>query len=185
MDLDRLVKSIVRNNKNNRKIVYNIIKSNLFIDDVINDVILTIITKVNNGSIDINDITYNDNINYSYLKTLLVNRSIDFNKKSINKDINVDDFSRMEDMEDDEKPEWSEYKIHPLDYIEVNLERFSRKSLSNDFHVKVFRYYFYEGISISKLSRDTNISRKVLSDSKDYMMGIIKEWVSHYKKRDI
>lgn len=176
----KLFESIQSNYSMYLNVVAGILGSNNpFVQDVVQDCCITLLTQIRSGRIDVENITINGKINTVYFRSLVYRRAIDWTRVKRNKMICKPEFPLLgEDPDDlvlidiiDSCP------IEDIEHIKNKLSTFERLNISNNFHAKIFRYYFFQGISIYKLSLGTDISRKVLAESKKLMQLKVTQWL--------
>ena len=179
---DKLFKSIFKDYRLYRLVVSDILgKSSPFIEDIISDCMITIITNIRNGKIEVENIAINGCINKVYFKSIVRRRAIDWTRAKRNKVILTNDFPTVSV----EPPEMDEIKTScaysDVQYINKKLITFEKQNSENKFHANVFRYYFFDGIAIHKISQSTNIPRSTLTKSKLIMQQNIIKWLDEKK----
>lgn len=176
----KLFESIQSNYSMYQNVVAGILGSNNpFIQDVVQDCCITLLTQIRSGRIDVENITLNGKINTVYFRSLVYRRAIDWTRVKRNKMIckfefpllgeDPDDLVLIEIMDSCPKED--------IEHIKDKLITFESENISNNFHAKIFRYYFFQGISIRKLSIGTDISRAILTESKRLMQLKVKQWL--------
>jgi hypothetical protein len=159
--------------------------NNPFVQDVIQDCCITLLTQIRNGRIDVENITLNNKINTVYFRSLVYRRAIDWTRVKRNKMACKSEFPLLgEDPDDlvlieiiDSCP------VEDIEHIKDKLITFESENISNNFHAKIFRYYFFQGISIYKLSLGTDISRAILTESKKLMQLKVTQWLKEKHKK--
>lgn len=142
-----------------------------FVEDIVSDAIIKIYEGIESGSIDKEKICEDGSIKVGFFRKTVTNAAIDFKRKKRNTSdvylshIDLEIESPIEDINNN------------IEVIHKHLEQFEKVSLCNKFHADVFKYFFFEGINLSKLSKATGIGRKTLIESKKLMINNCREWL--------
>ena len=151
---------------NNHKELISDICGNRDVDSVISDCILKLFDL--------------ENVSESYVFRCIKNTSIDYFRYN-RRYIHVDDYE-LENLEDHSesydliKDREEEDEKDLIEHIKLKLKNYSEQSKQNHFEYQVFKYFYFENISINKLSKDINIHRPVLTKAKNKMLELVKEW---------
>lgn len=175
----KLFNSIYKDYDRYKISVGNVLGHNsLFVEEVISDKISKLHDGIVNGSIRLSSITNeNGSIKPNYFHSIIIRGAIDHIRKK-----------KLDTVE------LKDYHINPDNQDELNtdniccclmdrLNEFEKSSTDNKFHATVFKYKYLKGISINKLSLETNIPRSKLTASRDLVLNNLKIWEGQERKR--
>ena len=172
----KLIQSIYKDYNEYLKYVESKTNGNVFSEDILSAAISNIYNVIRSGKKKECEISKKGQINKGYFYKCLSTSIANYHRKEpIKVEIKERDDFNLETNTD----------IVEVDFKSLNerLNKFSKLSEDNAFHVSVFKYVNYGNVKVSPLSRITGINPKRLKDSKDFMNLIVQRWLKEEQRK--